>query len=442
VKGSNLRGLLASLGVVLAVLAVSNQPAGAAGDAAQPRVLAVKFALDVSPPTADYLTGEIDHAASAGYDAVVILLDTPGGLSDSMRKIYQKELASKVPVIVYVSPDGARAASAGVWIGEAADVLAMSPVSNIGSSTPIDSSGQNLGSDLRRKVINDAAASIAVLAATHKRNTVWPVRMVRKGSNLTAPQALRANVVDAVAPTLAALLRQLQGYHTKYRQRPFTLRLAGAQIDEVSPGFLTRLLNTVIDPNLISILFLAGLVGLIFEVLHPGVVLPGALGAVSLVIALYGFSVLNPSWGGIVLVVLGVALLIIDLHAVTHGALTIGGLIALGFGLALLFQNQPEPFRVNNWLVIGLGLGIAALWAFVLGKGFAARRRPATSGTASMVGLHGVARGTGVVAVKGELWKAHLASGEPLSPGEEVVVEGVESGLTLLVRSVRVHVPA
>jgi membrane-bound serine protease (ClpP class) len=439
VKVAFLRGFLASLGVALGVLLLSGPAIGAGS---RPRVLAVKFALDVSPPTADYVISEINHAASAHYDAVVIVLDTPGGLSTSMRDIYQKELASKVPVIVYVSPEGARAASAGVWLGQAADVLAMSPVSNIGSSTPIDSSGANISSDLRRKVINDAAASLRNLAAVHKRNTSWPVKAVTVASNLTAQEALHMNVVDMIAPSLPALLNQLEGYKTKDAQRPFTLHLAGAQIDNVSPGFITRFLNTVIDPNLISILFLAGLIGLIFEVLHPGVVLPGALGAVSLVISLYGFSVLNPSWGGVVLVVLGVALLVIDLHALTHGVLTTGGLIALGFGLALLFQNQPDPFHVNMWLVAGIGISIAALWAFALGKGFAARRRPVTSGKASMIGLPGVVRARNVVAVKGELWNAHTATGEPLEPGEEVVVEAVEGGLTLRVRPARVQVPA
>jgi membrane-bound serine protease (ClpP class) len=440
VKAAILRGFLASLGMALAVLFLSSPAVG--GGAARPRVLAVKFALDVSPPTADYVVSEINHAASSHYGAVVIVLDTPGGLSTSMRKIYQKELASKVPVIVYVSPEGARAASAGVWIGQAADVLAMSPVSNIGSSTPIDSSGSNISSDLRRKVINDAAASLRNLAAVHKRNTTWPVKAVTIASNLTAQEALRMNVIDAIAPSLPALLQKLDGYHTKDAQRPFTLHLAGAQIDTVSPGFITRFLNTVIDPNLISILFLAGLIGLIFEVLHPGVVLPGALGAVSLVISLYGFSVLNPSWGGLVLVVLGVALLVIDLHAVTHGVLTTGGLIALGFGLALLFQNQPDPFHVNTWLVAGIGVTIASLWAFAIGKGLAARRRPVTTGAASMVGLPGIARGGNVVSVKGELWNARSATGEPLEPGEEIVVEAVEGGLMLRVRPVRIHAPA
>src|SRR5205809_3084856 len=190
-----------------------------------------------------------------------------------MRSIYQKELALKIPVIVYVSPSGARAASAGVWVSQAADVLAMSPISNIGSSTPIDSSGQNLDKDLRRKVINDAAASLRALAAAHKRNTTWPVLAVTKASNLTAQQALRMHVIDTIAPSLPTLLRQLDGYRTKDPQRPFTLHLAGAQITTVSPGFFTRFLNTLIDPNLISILFLVGIAGLVFEVLHPGVVL-------------------------------------------------------------------------------------------------------------------------------------------------------------------------
>ena len=440
-KAAILRGLLTSLGVAAAVLLLPGPAVGAA-PSHRPRVLAVKFALDVSPPTADYVISEINHAASAHYDAVVILLDTPGGLSDSMRKIYQKELASKVPVVVYVSPEGARAASAGVWLSQAADVLAMSPISNIGSSTPVTSSGGTITGSEARKVLNDAVASLTVLARAHGRNTSWPAQAVRGASNLTAPQALRMHVVDMIAPSLPALLQQLNGYRTRDTDRPFTLHLAGARIDTVSPGFVTRFLDTVIDPNLISILFLAGLIGLIFEVLHPGVVLPGALGAVCLVISLYGFSILNPSWGGLVLVVLGIALLVIDLHAVTHGVLTTGGLISLGFGLALLFQNQPSPFHVDTWLVVGIGLTIAALWAFALGKGFAARRRPVTTGAASMVGLHGVARGANTVSVRGEIWNAHSVTGEALAAGQEVVVEAVEGGLTLLVRPARVGAPA
>jgi membrane-bound serine protease (ClpP class) len=413
-------------------IAVGSAPARAA----TPRVLAIRFGpdLEVNPITADYVNHQLSEAEQH-YDAAVIVLDTPGGLSSSLRSITQKELSLKVPVIVYVSPNGARAASAGVSIAEAADVLAMSPVSNIGSSTPIDSSGGNIGSDLRRKVINDAAASLRSLAAAHRRNTSWPVLAVTKASNLTAQQALRMHVIDAIAPSLPALLRQLDGYRTKDPQRPFTLHLAGAQITGVSPGFLTTFLNALIDPNLISILFLVGIAGLVFEALHPGAVLPGVLGAVALIVALFGFSILPVSWSGVALVVLGVALLVIDLHATTHGALTVAGLICLGIGLPLLFANAPAPYGVSKELVVGLGLAIASLWVFVSGKGFAARRQPVKTGPQTLIGEVGDVRARGLVFVQGELWRARPTDGSKLLPGERVEVEGRE-GLELIVTHV------
>src|SRR6185312_9893907 len=279
------------------------------------------------------------QAAKNHYDAAVIELDTPGGLSTSMKTIYTAELSAKLPVIVYVSPDGSRAASAGVWIAEAADVLAMAPTTNIGSSTPIDSSGANLGSDLRRKVINDSAASLTALAATHKRNTTWPGLAVRKASNLTAEQALHMHVIDLIAPSLPALLAKLDGYKTKDPQRPFTLHLRGAHIDYVEPGFFTHLLNTLIDPNILSLLFLAGIIGIGFEIFHPGIVLPGALGGISLLTALFGFSVLPISWAGLALILLGIVLLVIDAHVTSYGALTLTGLISLAVGMLMLFHN-------------------------------------------------------------------------------------------------------
>ena len=423
--------LLATSAVAIGAYAL---PAAApAAAAATPRVLAIRFGpdLEVNPVTRDYLNHQLDVAAKH-YDAAVIELDTPGGLSSSLRAIYQRELALKVPVIVYVTPNGARAASAGVWIAEAGDVLALSPVSNIGSSTPIDASGGNIGSDLRRKVINDAAASLRSLAAAHRRNTSWPVRAVTKASNLTAQQALKLRAIDTIAPSLPGLLRQLDGYRTKDPQRPFTLHLAGAQITTVSPGLATRFLNTLIDPNLISILFLVGIAGLVFEVLHPGVVLPGAIGAVSLTIALFGFSILPLSWAGLALVVLGAALLVIDLHATTHGVLTIAGLICLGVGLPLMFGNAPPPYRINTALVAGVGLAIAAFWAFVTGKGIAARRRPVRTGPQILVGMSGEVRQRGLVFVGGELWRAHADDGTELRAGERVEVDGL-NGLELTV---------
>ena len=424
------RALFAALGAAAASLLL----AGGSAASAPARVLAIVYGpdLEVNPVTQDYLTGQLSRAAKHGYDAAVILLDTPGGLSTSMKTIYTAELNAKLPVIVYVSPDGARAASAGVWISEAADVLAMAPTTNIGSSTPIDSSGKNLSPDLRRKVINDAAASLTALAASHHRNTTWPAKAVRVASNLTAAQALKLHVIDFVAPTLPALLKQLDGYHTKDAERPYTLHLAGAQIDTVKPGFLTRLLNTIIDPNIISLLFLAGIVGIGFEIFHPGVVLPGALGVVALLTALFGFSVLPISWSGLALILLGIALLVIDAHVVSHGALTVSGLIALAVGMLMLFHNAPAPYHTSVTLVVTLTVTIGLIWAFALTKAVQVRRRPPTVGPARVVGADAVVRAPGQVFVEGELWRAHREDGGELRPGDHVRVAAMD-GLELTV---------
>ena len=429
-NGRRVRALAVAFGVAAAALLL----AGSAGAASGKRVLAIRFGpdLEVNPVTQDYLTSKLSDAAKKGYAAAVILLDTPGGLSTSMKTIYTAELSAKLPVIVYVSPNGARAASAGVWIAQAADVLAMAPTTNIGSSTPIDSSGQNLGSDLRRKVVNDAAASLTALAQAHHRNTTWPGKAVRKASNLTASEALKINVIDAVAPSLPALLRQLDGYRTKDAQRPFTLHLAGAQIDTVSPGLFTRILNALIDPNIISLLFLAGIAGIGFEVFHPGVVLPGALGGVSLVLALFGFSVLPISWAGLVLILLGVVLMVIDAHVVTHGALTLSGLVSLAVGMLLLFHNAPAPYHTSLPLVLSITIALGTFWAVAIGKAVQVRRKPVTVGPERFLGDEGVVRDPHHVFVEGELWRAHRADGGELVPGEHVRVERVE-GLELTV---------
>jgi membrane-bound serine protease (ClpP class) len=424
-----LRGFLAGFAFAGAALALA-PPAAAAAET--PRVLAITFGgdLEVNPVTRGYVNHHLQRAQDDGYDAAVILLDTPGGLSTSMRQIYQKELASRIPVIVYVAPDGARAASAGLWIGEAADVLAMAPQTNIGASTPINSGGGNIPSDLRRKAINDAVASVVALAKSHGRNTTFPAEAVRHARSIDAPAALERHVVDAIAPTLPALLRQLDGKKTK--PKGYVLHLAGARIDEVKPGFLTRLLNTLIDPNLLSLLFLAGIGGILFEVFHPGVVLPGALGFVALITSIFGFSVLPISWAGLLLLLFGVGLLVIDLHVTSHGALTVAGLIALAVGAIMLFQNAPAPYQTSKPTVIAVAVALGALWSFAIGKALSVRRRPVAVGLHTIAGAVGEVRGSGLVFVNGELWQARPANGERLVPGERVRVDGIE-GLVLRV---------
>jgi membrane-bound serine protease (ClpP class) len=399
-------------------------PAGAA--AAPPRVLAIHFDTEVNPVTQDWVNHELSAAQSHGYSAAVIVLDTPGGLEESMRKIVQRELSLRIPVIVYVSPNGARAASAGVWISEAADVLAMAPVTNIGSSTPITGNGANIGSDLRRKVVNDAAASLRGLAKSHGRNAKWADAAVRKASNLSAQEALRMHVIDLTAPSLPALLNTIDGRVTVPRH--FTMHTANATIVDVHPGFFTRFLSTLIDPNIVGLLFLAGLAGLGFELFHPGVVIPGAFGAICMVCALFGFSVLPLSWAGLMLVLLGAALLVIDAHVVTHGALTLSGLVAIAIGLITLFHKAPAPYHTNVWLIVTVTALLGGSWAFAISKAIAVRQSPVRVSPQQIVGMEGVARGEGQVFVRGELWRAR--SSELLHPGDRIRVAALD-GLTL-----------
>jgi membrane-bound serine protease (ClpP class) len=411
------------LALLVALAAVGSAHAG------NGKVLAVKFDADVNPVTQKWLSDRIEEGAK--YDALVILLDTPGGLDEPMRKIVQDELAAKEPIVVYVAPNGARAASAGVWISEAADVLAMSPVSNIGSSTPITGNGQNIGSDLKRKIVNDAAASLRNLARAHGRNAKWADLAVRKASNLSADEALKMNVIDLVAPDLPTLLNRIDGRTSKARN--VTLHTAGAEVVTEEMGFFTRLLDTLIDPNLLSLLFLAGIGGILFEVFHPGVVLPGALGAVALVTALFGFSVLPTNWAGFALILLALVLIVVDAHVVTHGALTVSALVALAVGLLMLFHGAPPQYRVNTWFVVLITASIGGFMAFALGKAVQAKRRP--SAMPAMVGAEGVVRRDGLVFVRGELWQATPADGDLLEPGARVQVDEVQ-GLRLKVHRV------
>ncbi len=421
-KGHVLRALLGSLAVALALSASAHA-------ASRPRVLAIHFSLEINPVTADYVNHQLDRAQEDHYDAAVILLDTPGGLSSSMESIYKKELASKIPVIVYISPKGAAAASAGVFVSEAADVLAMAPDTNIGSSTPIDQSGGNLGSDLRRKVINHFAAKLRALAEDHGRNGAWADKAVRKASNLTERQALRINVIDVLAPDLPTLLRKIDGRVTIPNH--YKLHTAGARITYASPTFFTRLLNTLIDPNLITLLFLAGLAGIGYEIFHPGVVLPGALGAVALVTALFGFSVLPISWAGLALLLLGLGLLVIDAHVTSHGALTVSGLIAFVIGSLMLFRNAPAPYHANVWLVVSIAAVLGAAWAFAITKAIQVRRSPVSVGPQTMIGEIGEFRGDGQVFVRGELWQAKVPEGLSIRRGQKVRVGRIEPDLVL-----------
>ena len=424
-----LRAFLALGAALAACLAV----AGAAAAQSQPRVLAVEFKNDVNPVTADYVKDQIDHAARDGYDAVVILLDTPGGLSESMREIVEKELASKVPVIVYVSPNGSRAASAGVWIGQAADILAMAPQTNIGSSTPISVGGGNIPKDLRKKVVNDAAASLRSLAEEHGRNGDWAEQAVREASNLTARQALEQNVIDLIAPDLPTLLNEIDGRTTV--PRGFVLHTAGAEVTDVRMSLWNRILDTIIDPNIITLLLSLGVLAITVEIFHPGLIFPAAFGAISLIVGLFGLQVLPFSWAGILLMIVAFGFFGADLFVPSHGALTAAGVVAFVFGALMLFDPAGSAYQVSLPVALAIAGVFAVFVGFALTKALAARRAKPTTGLDELIGQVGIVRAAldpeGLVFVHGEIWQARSRGDGSIPAGSSVKVESLSEGLVL-----------
>jgi membrane-bound serine protease (ClpP class) len=407
--------------------------AGAAEGADRAKVLVIKFDADVNPVTQDFLSAQLRRAGDDHYDAAVIDLNTPGGLLGSKDKIVLSELDAKVPVVVYVSPKGGFAGSAGVWIAEAADVLAMAPETNIGSSTPIDSSGGNIGSDLRRKLINHEAANLRSIMVAHHRNGAWGTAAVKVASNLTEREALDQHVIDRIAPDLPTLLRQIDGQHVSSPGRSFTLHTADARLQHVSMSFFQRLLNVLIDPQIIALLFLVGIMGIGFEIFHPGVVLPGTIGGISFIAALWGLTILPFDWAGIALILFGIGLFVLEAHVPAHGAIALSGIISLTVGMLLLFRGAPSPYHVNKTAVLTVAVLLGIGWAFVVQKAVQARHSPVRVGAHTLIGATGEARASGLVHVRGELWQAQADDGEPLAPGEAVQVERVD-GLMLTVR--------
>jgi membrane-bound serine protease (ClpP class) len=428
VKRPYLRAFWASLVAAAALLFVGS------AQAATPRVLALEFENDVNPVTADWVTGQIDRANDEDYDAVVILLDTPGGLSDSMKDIYQAELASKVPVIVYVSPDGARAASAGVWIVQAGDLAAMAPSTNLGSSTPVAAGGGDIPTDLRRKAINDAAASLRALAETHGRNGDWAEQAVRKADNLTAQEALDKNVIDVIAPTLPALLDKVDGWKTKPDGK--ILHTRDAQVVNVEMGLWKSLLDLLIDPNLIALMLSIGVLGIVVELWNPGLVFPGTVGAVSLIVGLFGLQVLPISIAGLLLMLLAAGFFGAEIFVVSHGALAVAGAVCFFIGSLMLFDPAGEAYQVSTGAALAFAITLAVLFAFAAAKVWQVRRARPQTGQEELLGQAGVVRRAldpeGYVLVHGELWRAR--ADEPVSAGESVEVTAIDDELVLEVR--------
>src|SRR5919198_1798997 len=422
------RALFALASVLLVTLVL----AGPAGAAEQPRVLAVEFSNDVNPVTEDYVTGAIDHANDEGYSAVVILLDTPGGLDSSMRNIIKRILDSRVPVVVYVYPPGSRDASAGVFITMAADVAAMAPQTNLGSSSPVSVGGGDIPKTEKAKIENDAAAYIRALAKAHGRNADWAEKAVREAANLPATDALAQNVVDYVEPDLPTLLDAIDG--TRVQPKGIVLHTAGAQIDTVQMSLWKRILDTIIDPNIIVLLLSLGTLGITVELFNPGLIFPGTLGAISLIVAFFGLQVLPVSAAGVLLILLAAAFFAAEPFVMSHGALALAGASCFVIGSLMLFDPAGPGYQVSLWVAIAIAGTFALLVMFAVTKIVQARRRRPVTGQEELVGQIGVVRKAldpaGFVFIHGELWQART-DGEPLEVGAPVQVDGIHDGLVL-----------
>jgi membrane-bound serine protease (ClpP class) len=410
---------------------------GAPQDEERPRVLAVEFENDVNPVTQGYLTGAIDRANDEGFDAVVILMDTPGGLGSSMRAIIKKELESEVAVVVYVAPPGASADSAGAFLTLAADVAAMAPQTNIGSSTPVSVGGEDISDDLRKKVVNDAAAQIRELAEEHGRNGDVAEDFVRNATNLGAREAAEKDVVDLVADDLPSLLEEIDGMRTK--PKGIVLHTADAEVEHLEMGVWKRILDTLIDPNLIVLFMSLGVLGITIEILNPGLIFPGTIGAISLIVGLFGLQVLPVSAAGLLLLLLAIAFFVAEAFVVSHGALSLAGAASFVVGSLMLFDPAGEAYQVSKWVSFAIGGTLALVIGLAITKVVDLRRTKPQTGEEDMLGDIGVVRAplepTGLVFVHGELWRAR-AEDDPIGAGERVEVLRIDDGLLLEVRRV------
>jgi membrane-bound serine protease (ClpP class) len=408
----------------------------------------------IGPATSDFFVRTLHEAGAQGASLVVVTIDTPGGLDSSMRDMVQAILASKVPVVAYVSPSGARAASAGTYLVYASHVAAMAPATNLGAATPVQIGGAGgspqpasddqdnkdagddkpaaPGSTLERKAVNDAVAYIRGLAQLRDRNVEWGETAVRTGASLPADEAMAAGVVDLVEADLGRLLKALDGRTVKLQSGEVTLHTAGLVLREVQPDWRTELLSMITNPNVAYLLMLIGIYGLLLEGYHPGAVVPGVVGAISLLLALFAFQVLSVNYAGLALIGLGVLLIVAETFVPSFGALGLGGIVAFVIGSVMLLDNDVPGLGIA-WQLIGTMATAGSLVLLaILSYAVRARRRPVVSGNEGLLREHAEALEDfdrkGLVRVHGETWSA--TSQAPIHAGQRLRITRVH-GLTL-----------
>lgn len=404
---------------------------------AQSPIHVVTINGSINPTTYDYLKHEIAVAEESNAQAVILEINTPGGLLEATRGIVTEFLNAKVPVIVFVSPQGSRAASAGVFITMAAHIAVMAPGTNIGAAHPVNAQGE-MDSVMSGKVTNDAAAFIRSISEKRKRNVKWAEEAVRNSVSITETEALKEHVIDFIASDRAALLDSLDGRRVVVEKDTITLTTASAAIVEREMNWQYDILNILSDPNISYILFLIGIYGLFFELYNPGSVFPGVAGAIALILALYSMQTLPINYAGLALIIVGIILFLLEIKITSYGLLSIGGVVALFFGSIMLFQSDGsmEFVEVSLGVIIPLVIFTALFFFFVIGAGLKAQTRKVTTGESAIVGGEAVALTTlnskGKVRLQGETWDAESVSGK-IEKNSKVIVTEIH-GLLLKVK--------
>lgn len=436
--------------------------------AAAPTVVVLNVDGAISPGTADYVVRGLTSAVEKSAELVVLKMDTPGGLDTSMRQIIKQIIASPVPVAAFVAPDGARAASAGTYILYASHIAAMAPATNLGAATPVmigigatpgsgeqpqnedqhkehDKNDKNAGAKsapgkpaapltaMEHKLVNDASAYIRSLAQMRGRNVEWAEQAVREAVSLTASEALKLKVIEVIAPDVPDLLRQLDGRKVNVLGVERTLQLSGARIVALEPDWRSRLLSTIADPSLAYLLMLAGVFGIFFEFSNPGFILPGVIGAISLLLALFAFQVLPINYVGLVLILLGIAFMTAEVYLSTFGVLGVGGIVAFVMGSVMLIDTDILGYGVPWSIIVPVALASALFIFLAVGVALKARGRPVVSGQEEMIGhigevLEDFDGKDGRAQVHGESWR--IRSRQPLQRGQKIKVVHME-GLIL-----------
>lgn len=392
-------------------------------------VFLAKFHGIIGPISSRYIEKTIKKAENKDAECLVILLDTPGGLDTAMRDIVKSELNAKIPVVVFVYPKGARAASAGVFITLAAHIAAMSPGTNIGAAHPV-SMGKEISKEMKEKVTNDAVAYIESIAQEKKRNVEWAKDAVRKSVSVSAETALKKNIIDVIATDIDDLLEKIDGKKVEVRGKTKILHTKGTHIEEINLTFREDFLNRITNPNIAYILFILGFYGLFFEFTHPGAIFPGVVGAICLILAFLAFQTLPVNYAGVALIIMGVVMLFLEMKTPTNGPLSVGGIASMLLGSSMLFETKAPFLKVSWSVIIPVVVFTAAFFLFAVGMTIRAMKRKPTTGKRGLEGEIAIAKTSivpgkiGRVFVHGEYWEA--VSDEKIKNGDEVEIVSVE----------------